>query len=120
MRKKFLVSSNYNLKIHLVNPALQRMITFLWNKSDRKIAAIQKSFAKFVTGELSIFNEVIFEIGHIEIWQQMPATATVGKLSYDLPLKRQDFIKASIKLEYRKLCSAINNTTGLLFGDDLS
>ena len=50
----------------------------------------------------------------------MPATATVGKLSYDLPLKRQDFVKASIKLEYRKLCSAVNNTTGLLFGDDLS
>ena len=55
--------------------------------------------------------------------QQMTIAVTiVGKLSYDLSLKRRDCIKILLKLECRSLCSATNDPigTGLFFGNNLS
>ena len=46
-------------------------------------------------------------------------TAIVGKVSYDLSLKRRELIKSSLKPEFRSLCSANNEPTELLFADDL-
>ena len=56
----------------------------------------------------------------IQTIEQMPAsiTAIVGKMSYDLSLKRHKLIKPSSKS--RSLCSANNKPTELLFGDDLT
>ena len=47
-------------------------------------------------------------------------TTTVGKVSYDLSLKRRKLIKSTLKPEFRSLCSANNEPTELLFEDDLA
>ena len=47
-------------------------------------------------------------------------TAILGKLSYDLSLKRLELIKSSLKPECGSFCSANNEPTELLFGDDLT
>ena len=47
-------------------------------------------------------------------------TAILGKLSYDLSLKRLELIKSSLKPEFGSFCSANNEPTELLFGDDLT
>ena len=47
-------------------------------------------------------------------------TAIVGKVLHDLSLKRRELIKSSLKAEFRSLCSANNEPTELLFGDDLT
>ena len=47
-------------------------------------------------------------------------TAVVGKVSFDLSLKRRELITSSLKPEFRSLCSANNEPTELLFGDDLT
>ena len=47
-------------------------------------------------------------------------TAILGKLSYDLSLKRLELIKSSLKPEFGSFCSANNEPTALLFGDDLT
>ena len=43
--------------------------------------------------------------------------AIVGKVSHDLSLIRHELIKSSLKPDFRSLCSANNEPTGLLFGD---
>ena len=47
-------------------------------------------------------------------------TTIVGKVSYDLSLKRRELIKSSLKPEFRSLCPANNEPTELLFRDDLT
>ena len=47
-------------------------------------------------------------------------TAIVGKVSYDLSLKRRELIKSSLKPEFRSLRSANYEPTELLFGEDLA
>ena len=47
-------------------------------------------------------------------------TAIVGKVSHDLSLKRRELMKSSLKPEFRSLCSANDELTELLFGDDLT
>ena len=47
-------------------------------------------------------------------------TAIVVKVSHDFSLKRRELIKSSLKPEFRYLCSANNEPTELLFGDDLT
>ena len=41
--------------------------------------------------------------------------AIVGKISYNLSLKRLELIKSSLKPEFRSLCSANNEPAELLF-----
>ena len=47
-------------------------------------------------------------------------TAIVGKVSYDLSLKRREIIKPSLKPEFRSKRSAYKEPTELFFGDDLT
>ena len=47
-------------------------------------------------------------------------TAIVGKLSYDISLKRRELIEFSLKQEIRSLYSVNSKPTELLFGDDLT
>ena len=47
-------------------------------------------------------------------------TTIVGKVSYDLSLKRRKLMRSSLKPEFKSLCSANNEPTELLFGDDLT
>ena len=91
-------------------------------KGDVKLATLQKSLVKVVAGALNIFTEVQKEKFEIQTIAQMVAdiTAIVGKVSYDLSLKRRELIKSSLKPEFRSLCSANNEPTELLFGDDLT
>ena len=82
------------------------------------MAILQKS----VVGALNIFTEVQKSKFEIQPIAQMVAdiTAIVGKVSYDLSLKRRELIKSSLKPEFRSLCSANNEPTELLLGDDLT
>ena len=91
-------------------------------KDDVKLARLQNSLDKVVIGALNIFPEVQKEKFEIQTIAQMVAdiTAIVGKVSYDLSLKRRELIKSSLKPEFRSLCSANNESTELLFGDDLT
>ena len=75
-----------------------------------------------MAGALNIFTEVQKEKFEIQTIAQMDAdiTAVVGKVSYDLLLKRRELIKLSLKPELRSLCSANNETTEFLYGDDLA
>ena len=69
-----------------------------------------------------IFTEVQKEKFEIQTIAQMVTdiTAIAGKISYDLSLKRHELIKSFLKPEFRSSCSASNEPTELLFGDDLT
>ena len=77
-------------------------------KGDVRLATLQKSSVKVVTGALNTFTEVQKEKFQIQTIAQMIAdiTTVVEKVSYDLSLKRREFIKSSLKPELRSLCSA--------------
>ena len=91
-------------------------------KGDVELVTLQKSVVKVVAGALNIFHEVQKDKFEIQAIAQMVAdiTAIVGKVSYDLSLKRREIMKSSLKPEFRSLCSANNEPTELLFGDDLT
>ena len=84
-----------------------------------KLATLQKSLVKVVAGAMNIFTEVQNEKFDIQTIAQMVADvdAIVGKVSHDLSLIRHELIKSSLKPDFRSLCSANNEPTGLLFGD---
>ena len=91
-------------------------------KGDVELVTLQKSVVKVVAGALNIFHEVQKDKFEIQAIAQMVAdiTAIVGKVSYDLSLKRREIMKSSLKPEFRSLCSANNEPTELLSGDDLT
>ena len=122
IEKKFLLPSNCPLSIPLVNSELWRIMSSNQRKGDVKLATLQKSLVKVVAGTLNIFTEIQKDKFEIQTIAQMVAdiTAIVGKVSYDLSLKRRELIKSSLKPEFRSLCSANNESTELLFGDDLT
>ena len=122
IEKKILLSSNCPLSTPLVNSELWRIMSSSQRKGDVKLATLQKSLVKVVAGALNIFTEVQKEKFKIQTIVQMVAdiTAIVGKVSYDLSLKRRELIKSSLKPEFRSLCSANKEPTELLFGNDLT
>ena len=99
-----------------------RIMSSNQRKGDVKLATLQKSLVKVVAGTLNIFTEIQKDKFEIQTIAQMVAdiTAIVGKVSYDLSLKRRELIKSSLKPEFRSLCSANNEPTELLLGDDLT
>ena len=122
IEKKLLLPSNCPLSIPLVNSELWRIMSSNQRKGDVKLATLQKSLVKVVAGALNIFTKLQKVKFEIQTIAQMVAdiTAIVGKVSYDLSLKRRELIKSSLKPEFRSLCSANNEPTELLFGDDLT
>ena len=125
IEKKFLLPSNCPLSIPLVNSELWRIMSSNQRKGDVKLATLQKSLVKVVAGTLNIFTEIQKDKFEIQTIAQMVAdiTAIVGKVSYDLSLKRRELIKSSLKSlkpEFRSLRSANNEPTELLFADDLT
>ena len=78
------------------------------------MAILQKS----VVGALNIFTEVQKSKFEIQPIAQMVAdiTAIVGKVSYDLSLKRRELIKSSLKPEFRSKRSANKEPTELCLG----
>ena len=91
------------------------------SNGDVKLATLQKSLVKVVAWALNIFTEVQKENFEIQTIAQIVAniTAILEKVSHDLSLKRRELIKSSLKPEFRSLCSANNEPTELLFGDNL-
>ena len=87
-------------------------------KDDVKLARLQNSLDKVVIGALNIFPEVQKEKFEIQTIAQMVAdiTAIVGKVSYDLSLKRRELIKSSLKPEFRSKRSANKEPTELCLG----
>ena len=69
-------------------------------KGDAKVATLKKSLVKVVAGALNIFTEVQKENFEMQTIAQMVAdiTAIVGKVSYDLSLKRHELIKSTLNL----------------------
>ena len=67
-------------------------------KGDVKLATLQKSLVKVVAGALNIFTEVQKDKFNIQTIAQMVVdiTANVGKVSYDLSLKRRELINSSL------------------------
>ena len=63
-------------------------------KVDVKLTTLQKSLVKVVAGALNIFTEIQKDKFEIQTIAQMVAdiTAIVGKVSYDLSLKRRELI----------------------------
>ena len=117
MEKKLLLLSNCPLSIPLVNSELWRIMSFYQRKCDIKLATLQKSSVKFVVGTLNIFTEVQKEKFKVQVIPQIVAdiTAIVGKISYDLSLKTRELMKSSLKVQFRSLRAANNDTTELLF-----
>ena len=72
-------------------------------KGDAKLAILKKSLVKVVAGALNIFTELQKEKFEIETIAKMVAdiTAIVGKVSYDLSLKRRELIKSFLKPQFR-------------------
>ena len=93
-------------------------------KGDAKLAILKKSLVKVVAGALNIFTELQKEKFEIQTIAKMVAdiTAIVGKVSYDLSLKRRELIKSFLKPQFRIhfICSENNEPTELLFEDDLT
>ena len=120
IEKKILLPSN--LSIPLVNTELWRIMSSNQRKGELKLATLQNSLVKDVAEALNIFTEVQKEKFEIQTMAQIVAdiTATVGKVSYDPSLKRRELIKSSLKPELRSFCSANNEPTELLLGDDLT
>ena len=75
-----------------------------------------------MAGTLNIFTEEQEDMLEMQTIAQMVADiiAIIGKISYDLLLKRRELIKSSVKPEYRSLCSANNKPTELLLEKDLA
>ena len=123
IEKKFLLPSHCPLSIPLVKSELWRIMSSNQRKGDVKSATLQRSLVKVLAGALNIFTEIQkkekFEIQTIAQMVE-DITAIVGKVSYDLSLKRRELIKSSLKPEFRSLCSANNEPTELLFEDDLT
>ena len=69
-------------------------------KGDAKVATLKKSLVKVVAGALNIFTEVQKENFEMQTIAQIVAdiTAIVGKVSYDLSLKRHELIKSTLNL----------------------
>ena len=67
-------------------------------KGDVKLATLQKSLVKVVAGALNIFTEVQKDKFNIQTIAQMVVdiTANVGKVSFDLSLKRRELINSSL------------------------
>ena len=116
-----LLLSNCPLSIPLVNSEVWRIMSSNQRKGDIRLATLQKPSVKVVAGALNTFTEIRKEKFQIQTIAQMitDITAVVGKVSYDLSLKRRELIKSSLKLELRSSCSANNEPTELLFGDNL-
>ena len=78
--------------------------------------------AEVVTGDLNTFTDVQNEKFEIQTIAQVVAdiTAIVGKVPNNISLKWRELIKSSFKPEFRSLCSANNERTELLFGDNLT
>ena len=117
-----LLLSNCPLSIPLVNSEVWRIMSSNHRKGDVRLATLQKSSVKVVEGALNTLTEVQKEKFKIQTIAQMIAdiTGVVEKVSYDLSLKRRELIKSSLKPEFRSLCSANNEPTELLFGDNLT
>ena len=122
IEKNFLLPSNCPLSTPLVNSELWIIMSSNQRKGDVKLATLQKPLVKVVAGALNIFTEIQKDKFEIQTIAQMVAdiTAVVGKVLYDLSFKRRELIKSSLKLEFRSLCSANNESTELLFRDDLT
>ena len=75
-----------------------------------------------MAGAPNIFTKVQKDKFETQTIAQMAAdiTTILVKVSFDLSLKRRELIKSSLKPEFRSLCSANNEPTELLFGDDLT
>ena len=67
-------------------------------KGEVKLATLQKPLVKVVAGALNIFTEIQKDKFNIQTIAQMVAdiTANVGKVSYDLSLKRRELINYSL------------------------
>ena len=67
-------------------------------KGEVKLATLQKPLVKVVAGALNIFTEIQKDKFNIQTIGQMVAdiTANVGKVSYDLSLKRRELINYSL------------------------
>ena len=100
IEKKLLLPCNCPLSIPLVNTELWRIMSSNQRKGDAKVATLKKSLVKVVAGALNIFTEVQKENFEMQAIAQMVAdiTATVGKVSYDLSLKRHELIKSTLNL----------------------
>ena len=100
IEKKLLLPCNCPLSIPLVNTELWRIMSSNQGKGDVELATLQKSLVKVVAGALNIFTEVQKENFEMQAIAQMVAdiTATVGKVSYDLSLKRHELIKSTLNL----------------------
>ena len=122
IEKKILLPSNCPLSIPLVNTELWTIMSLNQRKGDVKLTTLQRSLVKVVAGALNILTEVNKDKFEIQKIGQMVAgiTTTVGKVSYDLSLKRRELMRSSLKQEVKPLCSANNEPTELLFGHDLT
>ena len=122
IEKKFLLPSNCSLSIPLVNTELWTIMSLNQRKGDVKLVTLQRSLVKVVARAINIFTEVKKDKIEIQKIGQMVAgiTTIVGKVSYDLSLKRRKLMRSSLKPEFKSLCSANNEPTELLFGDDLT
>ena len=91
-------------------------------KDDVKLATLQKSLVKVVAGALNIFSGVQKGKFEIQTIAQMVAdiTVIVGKVSYDISLKRRKLIKSSLKAEFRPFYLVNKEPRELLLGDDLT
>ena len=74
-----------------------------------------------MAGAPNIFTKVQKDKFETQTVAQMAAdiTTILRNVSFDLSLKRRELIKSSLKPEFRSLCSANNEPTELLFGDNL-
>ena len=86
IEKKFLLPSNCPLSIPLVSSELWRIISSNQRKGDVKLATLQKSIVKV---EIQAIAQMVADI-----------TAIVGKVLYDLSLKRRELIKTSLKIDF--------------------
>ena len=108
------------IKAPIVNPEIWKLLNSWQRKSDVKFSAIQKSMIKSFSASLSIVEHI--QKGRIDLQFVAQTTADIaamlGQASYDISLKRKQFIKSVIKDEYKDLCST-SEITEFLFGNDL-
>ena len=100
IEKKLLLPCNCPLSIPIVNTELWRIMSSNQRNGDVELATLQKSLVKVVAGALNIFTEVQKENFEMQTIAQIVAdiTAIVGKVSYDLSLKRHELIKSTLNL----------------------
>ena len=115
-----------NITAPRLNPEIWALLKSKWQrKAELQYAGIQKTIQKVAAATIelskSAMENATSKEGKVKPLQiTMDSLTMLNQASYEISLKRKQYIKSVIKPEYHGLCVSSSNITSQLFGDDLA